>query len=103
MLHHERVKPPIEDYPPDEWSLVERSFRPEFAPQMETVLALANGYLGMRGVHEEGGPAVQNGTFVNGFYETWPNCIRRGGLRFCADRPDDVECDRQQDHQAICG
>lgn len=39
---------------------------------METVLALANGYLGMRGVHDEGGPFVQNGTFVNGFYETWP-------------------------------
>jgi alpha,alpha-trehalose phosphorylase len=72
MLHHERVKPPIQDYPPDEWSLIETSFRPEFAAQMETVLAVANGYLGMRGVHEEGGPVVQNGTFVNGFYETWP-------------------------------
>jgi alpha,alpha-trehalose phosphorylase len=72
MLHHERLKPPIDDYPPNEWSLIEKSFRPEFAAQMETVLALANGYLGMRGVHEEGGPFVQNGTFVNGFYETWP-------------------------------
>lgn len=72
MLHHERVKPPVEDYPPNEWNLIERSFRPQYAAQMETVLALANGYLGIRGVHEEGGPAVQNGTFVNGFYETWP-------------------------------
>ena len=72
MLHHERVKPPIQDYPPDEWNLIEKSFRPEFAAQMETVLALANGYLGMRGVHEEGSPFVHNGTFVNGFYETWP-------------------------------
>src|SRR5215468_2547279 len=72
MLHHERVKPPIEDYPRDEWSIIERGYRPEFAAQMETVLTVANGYLGMRGVHEEGGPSVQNGTFVNGFYETWP-------------------------------
>jgi alpha,alpha-trehalose phosphorylase len=72
MLHHERVKPPTQDYPPNEWSLIEKSFRPEFAAQMETVMALANGYLGMRGVHDEGGPSVQNGTFVNGFYETWP-------------------------------
>src|SRR5262245_63922546 len=39
---------------------------------MESVLALGNGYLGMRGVHEEGMPHVQNGTFVNGFYESWP-------------------------------
>jgi alpha,alpha-trehalose phosphorylase len=72
MLHHERVKPPVQDYPPDSWNLIEKSFRPEFTGQMETVLALANGYLGMRGVHEEGGPFVENGTFVNGFYETWP-------------------------------
>src|SRR5262249_30169999 len=72
MLHHERVKPPVQDYPPDSWNLIEKSFRPEFIAQMETVLALANGYLGMRGVHEEGGPFFQNGTFVNGFHETWP-------------------------------
>src|SRR5215475_4514663 len=72
MLHHERVKPPTQDYPPDEWNLIETNYRPEFAAQMETVLALGNGYLGMRGVPEEGGPSLQNGTFVNGFYESWP-------------------------------
>src|ERR1051326_7989515 len=72
MLHHERLKPPIYDYPPDEWNLIEQSYKPEFAAQMETVMALGNGYLGMRGVAEEGGPSVQNGTFVNGFYESWP-------------------------------
>ena len=26
----------------------------------------------MRGVPEEGDPSVQNGTFINGFYEEWP-------------------------------
>jgi alpha,alpha-trehalose phosphorylase len=72
MLHHERLKPPIQDYPPHPWSLIEKSFRPEFMAQMETVFALGNGYLGMRGGPEEGGPYVQNGTFVNGFYESWP-------------------------------
>src|SRR6516165_1686224 len=72
MLHHERVKPPTQDYPPDEWNLVEKNYRPEFAAQMETVLSIGNGYLGMRGVPEEGGPSLQNGTFVNGFYESWP-------------------------------
>src|SRR6516165_2085592 len=72
MLHHERLKPSTQDYPPNAWNLIEKRFRPEFVAQMETVLALANGYLGMRGVHEEGGPFVQNGTFINGFYETWP-------------------------------
>jgi alpha,alpha-trehalose phosphorylase len=72
MLHHERLKPPLKDYPPDEWGLIEKSFRPEFVAQMETVPALANGYLGIRGVFEEGGSFVENGTFVNGFHETWP-------------------------------
>ena len=72
MIHHERLKPPTSDYPPNEWSVVERSFRPEFMAQMETILALGNGYLGMRGGPDEGTPTVLNGTFVNGFYETWP-------------------------------
>ena len=72
MLHHDRLKPPLEYYPPDEWSLVESAFRPEFLAQMESVLALGNGYLGMRGGPEDGGPNVQNGTFINGFHETWP-------------------------------
>ncbi len=72
MLHHERLKPPIQDYPPKEWSMLESRLRPDFMAQMETVLALGNGYLGMRGSPEEGIPCVQDGTFVNGFYETWP-------------------------------
>lgn len=72
MIHHERLKPPPQDYTPDAWSLIEKNFRSEFIAQMESVLALGNGYLGMRGGPEEGGPGVQNGTFVNGFYESWP-------------------------------
>jgi alpha,alpha-trehalose phosphorylase len=72
MLHHERLRPPASDYPPDEWSLIEKRFHPEFIAQLESLMALGNGYLGMRGSPEEGGPSVQNGTFINGFYETWP-------------------------------
>ena len=72
MLHHERLRPPHDDYPPDEWNLIEKAFHPEFVAQTESLFALSNGYLGMRGVPEEGDPAVQNGTFINGFYEEWP-------------------------------
>src|SRR5262245_3904847 len=72
MIHHQRLKPPGEDYPPDEWAIIEKHFHVEFVAQMEAVMALGNGYLGMRGSPEEGGPSVQNGTFVNGFYESWP-------------------------------
>jgi len=72
MLHHERLRPPSHDYPADEWNVVEKSFRPEFGAQLETMLALGNGYLGIRGCPEEGGPNVENSTLINGFYETWP-------------------------------
>ena len=72
MLHRERVNPPEYVYPPDEWKLIETRFYPNFLPQMETLFSLANGYLGMRGNFEEGAPTHQNGTFINGFYDTWP-------------------------------
>jgi len=72
MIHHERVKPDHHVYPPDEWNIIEKKFNPNFLAQMETSLAVGNGYLGMRGCSEEGGPAGQEGTFINGFYETWP-------------------------------
>ena len=72
MLHHERLRPPSHDYPADEWNVIEKAFHPEFLAQLETMLALGNGYLGMRGCPEEGGPNAENGTFINGFYETRP-------------------------------
>jgi preprotein translocase subunit SecF len=72
MLHHERLRPPSHDYPADEWNVIEKAFHPEFLAQLETMSALGNGYLGMRGCPEEGGPNAENGTFINGFYETHP-------------------------------
>jgi alpha,alpha-trehalose phosphorylase len=72
MIHHERLRPPPHEYPADEWHVIEKGFHPEFLAQLETVLALGNGYLGMRGCPEEGGPNAENGTFINGFYETRP-------------------------------
>ncbi len=59
-------------YPADEWRMVEKGFYPRYLPATETLFSTANGYLGMRGCFEEGRPAFRNGTFVNGFYESWP-------------------------------
>src|SRR5690242_17618797 len=72
MIHHERLRPPSDDYPADEWNVIEKRFNPEFLAQLETMLALGNGYLGMRGCPEEGGPCAENSTLINGFYETRP-------------------------------
>jgi alpha,alpha-trehalose phosphorylase len=72
MIHHERLRPPPRDYPADEWNVIEKRFHPEFLAQSETILALGNGYLGLRGCPEEGGPNAENCTLINGFYETRP-------------------------------
>jgi alpha,alpha-trehalose phosphorylase len=72
MIHHERLRPPTHEYPADEWNIIEKGFHPEFLAQLETMLAVGNGYFGMRGCPEEGGPNAENGTFINGFYETRP-------------------------------
>ena len=72
MIRHKRLRPPSHDYPADEWNVIEKGFRPEFLAQVESIMALGNGYLGMRGCPEEGGPNVENSTLINGFYETHP-------------------------------
>lgn len=72
MIRHEIVRPPEFVYPIEEWKMVEKRFYPRFLPQAETIFSVGNGYLGMRGNFEEGRPVFQSGTFVNGFYESWP-------------------------------
>jgi alpha,alpha-trehalose phosphorylase len=72
MIHHERLRPPFHAYPADEWNVIETGFHPEFMAQSETMFALGNGYIGMRGCPEEGGPCVENTTLINGYYETRP-------------------------------
>ncbi|MDF2460368.1 MAG: treP, partial [Nitrospira sp.] len=71
MIHRPRFQPAPHIYPPDQWNMVEKQFMPELLQQGETIFALGNGYLGMRGCFEEGGPIGQNGTFINGFHEAW--------------------------------
>jgi alpha,alpha-trehalose phosphorylase len=66
------VLPPEDIYPIDDWAIVERKFSQEFVAQNETIFALANGYIGMRGNFSEGTPVFESGTYVNGFHEIWP-------------------------------
>ena len=59
-------------FPVDPWALVETSHQRDDLGVTETLFAVGNGYLGMRGNPEEGRPTYSHGTFVNGFHETWP-------------------------------
>ena len=59
-------------FPVDEWRLVESSYDLDDAGVTETLFAVGNGYLGLRGNHPEGRFAHEQGTFINGFHETFP-------------------------------
>ncbi len=72
MIIHDIQLPPEYTFPIDDWKLIHARFEPHLLAQTETIFALGNGYLGMRGTFEEGTPVFQKGTFVNAFYESWP-------------------------------
>jgi alpha,alpha-trehalose phosphorylase len=72
----ERRPPPRDIFPAEPWALTAIRLDPkladEFVGQAETMFALANGYLGMRGTFDEGSPVQEPGVFLNGFYEHRP-------------------------------
>lgn len=72
MIRHETLNPPIHIYPLNGWKIIETEFYPRFLSQTETLFSIGNGYLGLRGNQDEGIPASQSGTFINGLHETWP-------------------------------
>ncbi len=57
-------------FPVSEWEITEERLDPEKMKARETLFALGNGYLGIRGSLEEGRLVARAGTFINGFYET---------------------------------
>ena len=52
------------------WIISEDRFSAD--PSLESVFAVGNGYLGLRGTPEEGTPAHDAGAILNGLHETWP-------------------------------
>jgi alpha,alpha-trehalose phosphorylase len=72
MAERRIVVPPEHLFPGDEWRMVETRWTPGYAARAETALALSNGYLGVRGIPDEGRPVFAPGMFINGFHETWP-------------------------------
>ena len=72
MLHHARLRPPSEYYPADEWNVIEKAFGPQFLAQLETMFALGNGYIGIRGCPEEGAPAPRTALSSMDSTNTWP-------------------------------
>jgi alpha,alpha-trehalose phosphorylase len=66
----------------DPWKLSVSRADPETCGQEETVFSLSNGWLGVRGSWEQGKPAHEPGTLVNGFHENWPIVYPEAGHGF---------------------
>ncbi len=59
-------------YPVEPWRVREQGFDPANAARSESVFALANGHLGLRGNLEEDAGNAVHGTYLNGFHEEAP-------------------------------
>lgn len=59
-------------FPVEPWRFVECEYSDADLGTTETLFAIGNGFLGMRGNPEEGRPSYAHGTFINAFHETWP-------------------------------
>src|SRR6201997_1697588 len=67
------------------WRVRETSLDLGRLAQTESVFALANGHLGLRGNLDEGEPAGLPGTYLNGFYEIRPLPYAEAGYGYPED------------------
>jgi alpha,alpha-trehalose phosphorylase len=54
------------------WAVAELSLHRDLLAQTESIFALSNGHIGLRGNLDEGEPHVIPGTYLNGFFESLP-------------------------------
>src|SRR5580704_2289242 len=59
-------------FPAEPWAVRETSLELEHLAQTESVFALGNGHIGLRGNLDEGEPFGLPGTYLSGFYEVRP-------------------------------
>jgi alpha,alpha-trehalose phosphorylase len=64
------IKPSV--YGTEPWRLVEKELDLELLGPSESVFALSNGHVGLRGNLDEGDPHGLPGTYLNSFYEVRP-------------------------------
>ncbi|MDQ4131903.1 MAG: family 65 glycosyl hydrolase [Actinomycetota bacterium] len=69
----------------DPWTVRETALNLDMLAQSESVFALANGHLGLRGNLDEGEPRALSGTYLNGFYESFPAAYVERGYGYPED------------------
>ena len=60
------------DFPVEPWCLRERGLNLDLLARSESLFALSNGHIGLRGNLDEGEPYGIPGTYLNSFYEVRP-------------------------------
>jgi len=105
-------------YTVEEWSVREVGFHLDTLAQSESIFALSNGHIGLRGNLDEGEPHGLPGTYLNSFYELRPLPYAEGGYAYpesgqtvinvtnsklirllVDDEPFDVRYGKVQDHE----
>lgn len=66
----------------EEWSVRETELHLDTLAQSESVFALSNGHIGLRGNLDEGEPHGLPGTYLNSFYELRPLPYAEGGYAY---------------------
>ena len=74
-----------EVYDVEPWAVRERGLDLDLLGQSESVFALANGHIGLRGNLDEGEPFGLPGTYLNSFYETRPLPYAEAGFSYPED------------------
>ena len=69
-------------FPPEPWRLRETELRLDWLAQTESVFALANGHVGLRGNLDEGEPSGLPGTYLGGFHEVRPLSYPEAGYGY---------------------
>jgi alpha,alpha-trehalose phosphorylase len=67
------------------WAITEEGVHLEVLAQSESVFALSNGHIGLRGNLDEGEPSGLPGTYLNAFYETRPLPYAEAGYGYPED------------------
>jgi alpha,alpha-trehalose phosphorylase len=67
------------------WSVPERKLHLDLLPVTESIFALSNGHIGLRGNLDEGEPWGLPGTYLNAFYEMHPLPYAEGGYGYPED------------------
>jgi trehalose/maltose hydrolase-like predicted phosphorylase len=72
-------------YPVEPWHVRETALNLDLIAQSESVFALSNGHIGLRGNLDEGEPHGLPGTYLNSFYETRPLPYAEAGYSYPED------------------